>query len=527
MVATSDAVKKNGSPLQSGGEPFKIPLFKSGDIGGIVYMFAGNIGNFILVAATLLGFGWSKELVFGKVIPGISLGLMVQGLYYAWMAYRLAKKERRTDVCALPSGLSTPAVFVFLYGVIMPLQHGLGLAPEKVWTAAVAACFLGGAIESVGGLIGPTIRKYLPRAAMLATVAGIALVWMATKGLYDVYATPILGMPILIIAILGLIGGYMLPRKISPLLVALVFGIVYALFLGESSINVENLGSITLPTFSLGAVFTGFGMIIPFLAIIIPIEIYNFIETMDNVESAAAAGDEYNVAEAQAVDGGCTMISAIFGGIMPNTVWLGHVGLKSGGSGIGFSWISGLLFGVCGFFGVFEFLYHLMPEVLIAVTYLWCAIIMVTQAFNDSPRRYGAAIALALVPHMANYAYTEVMMTLGSANIYELTPAVNEALKKAGVMWGGVEALSNGAILTGMIWASIMVFIIDRRLDKAAIMTLIAAFGAAIGLLHGSQISLNNIMNPFVIGYLSIAAIMFVVHIFRDKLEVPTRFDYV
>jgi len=504
-----------------------VPLVKSGDVAGVVYAFAGNIGNFVLVAYTLLGFGWSEELVFRKVIPGISVGLMLQGLYYAWMGWKLGKKEGRSDVTALPSGLSTPAVFVFLYGVIMPLQYGLNLAPEQVWVAAVAACFLGGAIETAGGFVGPWIKKIIPRAAMLATVAGIAMVWMATKGLYDVYASPVLGMPVLIIAVLGLIGGYMLPKKISPLLVAIILGIIYALILGESSVDLEGVGQLTLPSFTAGAVISGFKLIVPYLPVIIPIEIYNFIETMDNVESAHAAGDNYNVGEAQIVDGAATMISALFGGIMPNTVWLGHAGLKKGNAGIGFSWISGLLFGICGFFGVFNFFYHLMPEVLIAITYLWCALILITQAFADSPRRHGAAIAIGFVPHLANYAYTEVMGALGSMGVYELTDEIRTGLTDAGVMWGGVEALNNGAIITGMLWASLMVFIIDRRLDKAGHAALVGTGLTFFGMIHSASIGFNAGPTPFVIGYLSVAAICYLAHVFRDKLDVPVRFDYV
>ena len=73
----------------------------------------------------------------------------------------------------------------------------------------------------------------------------------------------------------------------------------------------------------------GFAIVAPYLTIVIPVEIYNFIETMDNVEAANAAGDNYNVRETQFADGICTMISALCGGVVPNTVWLGHAGLKN------------------------------------------------------------------------------------------------------------------------------------------------------------------------------------------------------
>lgn len=510
-----------------GNNEVKIPLFKAGDVSGIVYAFFGNIGNFILVAATLMSFGWPKELVFGKVIPGICVGLIFQGFYYAWMAYRLGKKEGRSDVTALPSGLSSPAVFVFLFGIIMPLQFGLNLEPEKVWQAAVAACFLGGVIELLGGFAGPYIRKIIPRAAMLATVAGIALVWMGTKGLYDVYASPILGMPVLMIAIIGLIGGYMFPGKIPPLLVSLVFGIIYALALGEATFDLTGVGEATPPIFALGDIIAGFKLIVPFLSVIIPIEIYNFIETMDNVESAIAAGDNYDVGEAQIVDGIATMLSALFGGVVPNTVWLGHAGLKKGDAGIGYSWLSSILYIICGFFGVFYFFYNLMPEVLIAITYIWCAVIMVAQAFIDTPRRHGAAIAMGLIPHLANYAYTEITGALSAVGVEEVTAEVGQKLLDSGVMWGGLEALNNGAIITGMAWATMVVFIIDRSLDKAGHTSLFCAVVSFFGFIHASELGINAAPIGYTIGYLSMALICYGMHIFRDKLHVPRRYDYV
>lgn len=509
-------------------DPTRVPLFQSGDISGVVYAFAGNIGNFIFVAYVLLSFGWPKELVFEKVIPGISLGLMLQSFYYAWMGYKLSRKKGTPHVTAMPCGVSTPAMFIFLFGIIMPLQQGLNLPPEQVWGASMAACFLGGAIEVVASFFGARIRKLLPRVAMLATVAGIALVWMSTKGLFDVYASAVLGMPILIIALLGLIGGYMLPNKyLSPMLLAIVFGIAYALLLGKASINLTDLGKPTFPDFTFSRILTGLGLIVPFLAVLIPIKVYNFIETMDNVEAAAAAGDEYHVGEAQCLDGWSTMVAALFGGNIPCTAWLGHPGLKKGGAGIGYSWVSGLLFGVCGFFGAFSFFYSLMPEVLISVTYLWCATIMITQAFCDSPRRYGAAIGIALVPHLADFLYTQIHSALAIANIYEFTPEVNKQLVDAGVMWNGVEQLAKGSIVIGMIWACITVFIVDRHMDKAGHTCLVGAALTSVGFVHAPSIGLCAWNNPLLIGYLSMAAIFYVVHCFRSKLIIPVRFDYV
>lgn len=272
----------------------KIPFFSTGDIGGLTYTITNNIVNYLIVIATLSGvLAWPDEIVYGRVIPGMSIGLLLSGLYYSYMAYKLGKKEGRTDVTALPSGISTPAMFVILYGVIMPLHYALG-DPELTWSAAVAACFIGGFVEFTGGFIGPWMKKRIPRAALLGTVAGIGFMWMATQGVFDVFSDPVIGLPILLVAMVGVFGGYLFKGKFPPLVFAIIGGIIYALLLGRTQIDFSGIGFyFPNPANSIQGLINGFAVVLPYLTIIIPIEIYNFIETMDNVEAANAAGDNY------------------------------------------------------------------------------------------------------------------------------------------------------------------------------------------------------------------------------------------
>ena len=146
-----------------------VPFFRRGDIGGISYAVTNNIVNYLIVIATLTGvLGWPGDIVFGYVVPAMSIGLMLGCFYYAYMGYKLSKKEGRADVTALPSGVSTPAKFVNLYGVIMPLSYAIE-DPRLAWSAAMAACFIGGFVEFCGGFIGPWMKKRIPRAALLGT----------------------------------------------------------------------------------------------------------------------------------------------------------------------------------------------------------------------------------------------------------------------------------------------------------------------------------------------------------------------
>lgn len=515
----------------------KIPFFRTEDLGGLTYTLTNNIVNYLIVIATLSGvLAWPDEIVYGRVIPAMSIGLLVSGFFYSYMAYRLGKKEGRADVTALPSGVSTPAMFVILYGVIMPLHYALG-DPELTWSAAVAACFIGGFVEFLGGFIGPWMKKRIPRAALLGTVAGIGFIWMATQGVFDVFSDPIIGLPILLVAMVGVFGGYLFKRKFPPLVLAIIGGIVYSLALGRTHIDFSGIGFyVPNPATSIQALLNGFAVVVPYLTIIIPIEIYNFIETMDNVEAANAAGDNYNIKTAQFADGICTMISACFGGVVPNTVWLGHAGLKKSGAGIGYSWVGGLLLGIAGIFGLFTFFSNLVPPAIAAITYLWCSSIMVCQAFKDIKVKHYAAVAVSMVPPVADFLFTQITGAVGLADSWtETLPSgvvgysadVSQYLIDNGVMWRGLAEVKSGAIIIGIILGTMTAFIIDKRLDKVAITSLAAAVLSFFGFIHTAELGFY-IKSPFAIGYIIVAIVAYLMHLGRDKWCDPQEnFEYV
>jgi AGZA family xanthine/uracil permease-like MFS transporter len=514
-----------------------MPFFRRGDVGGMTYLISNNIVNYLIVIATLTYVtNWPAELIYGRVIPGMSIGLLIGGLYYAYMGYKLAKKEGRSDVTALPSGVSTPAMFVMLFGVVVPLHYAIG-DPMIEWGAAMAACFVGGLVEFLGGIVGPFIKKQLPRAALLGTVAGIGFIWMATQGVFDVFGDPVLGLPILVVAMAGVFGGYFFPKRIPPFVVAIVGGIVYAFALGRSSIDFSAVGwYFPNPVTTAQALLSGFAVMAPYLTIIIPIEIYNFIETMDNVESANAAGDNYNVREAQFADGCCTMLSSVFGGIVPNTVWLGHAGLKKTEAGIGYSVVSGIILGLAGILGLFSFLSALVPPAVCAITFLWCAIIMTSQAYRACERKHFAAIGVAMVPPVADYLFTQVTGSVGVAEVWTETletgltgynAEITRLLLDNGVMWNGVPAVKAGAIIIGLILGTVVVFMIDRRLEKAAAIFLCGAVLSLFGFIHSATLGVY-FTSPFMIAYLIAAALCLVFHLGRNTwFKADKDYDYV
>src|SRR6202162_3781280 len=84
--------------------------------------FGTNILVNLLVLTGLLRFvlKMPDAIVFGRILPATGLMLCLSTLYYAWLAYRLAKQTGRDDVCALPSGISVPHMFVVTFVIMLP-----------------------------------------------------------------------------------------------------------------------------------------------------------------------------------------------------------------------------------------------------------------------------------------------------------------------------------------------------------------------------------------------------------------------
>ena len=230
------------------------------------------------------------------------------------------------------------------------------------------------------------------------------------------------------------------------------------------------------------------------------------------------------------------MISAICGGIVPNTVWLGHAGLKKTNAGIGYSVVSGIIIGAAGIFGFFSFLSGLIPPAICAITFLWCAVGMLAQSFKYTEKKHYAGVAVAMIPPVADFLYTQVSGAVGLAGLWPETLAsgltgytseVSQQLIDSGVMWNGVTAIKAGAILIGIILGSMTVFIIDHRLDKAAISMLVAALLSTFGFIHFAELGFY-LSSPFTIAYIIMAALLFIMHLGRDSwLQHEENFEYV
>ena len=147
--------------------------------------------------------------------------------YYAWLAWQLARRTGRDDVCALPSGVSVPHMFVVTFVIMLPIASATG-DPVKGWEAGLVWVFFQSFILMIGGFIAPYIRKITPRAALLGTLAGVSIAFISMRPALEIFLNPVIGVVCFAIIMVSWFGGVRYPRGIPAGLVAIGFGLVVA-----------------------------------------------------------------------------------------------------------------------------------------------------------------------------------------------------------------------------------------------------------------------------------------------------------
>jgi len=493
--------------------------------------FGTNILVNLLVLTGLLRFvlKMPDEIVFGRILPAAGLMLFLSTIYYAYLAYQLAKKTGRTDVCALPSGISVPHMFVVVFVIMLPISITTG-DPVKGWEAGLTWVFVQSFVLMIGGFIAPVIRRITPRAALLGTLAGVSIAFIALRPALEMYMTPLLGVVCFSVILVSWFGGVRWFRGIPAGLVAIALGCVIAwgsTALGHpiGGMSLDALGAsfanfgFSVPIPSLGHVFSGFEFLSIILVTAIPFGIYDLVEAMDNVESAAAGGDSFPTTRVLTADGVFSLVGCVMGNPFINAVYIGHPGWKAMGGRIGYSAATGVVVLVMCWLGIISVMTSLIPVVAIAPILLYIGMLIGAQAFQETPRSHAPAVILAFMPHLAGWGKLQIDNALGAAGTNAAAVGLDK-LAQTGVLYHGLEVLGGGAILGGLILGAIAVCIIDRMMVKAAIFALSGAVLTFFGFMHGEQIGIGQSL-PVAMSYLGFGVVLLLCAKFAEVAPAP------
>src|SRR5437588_4103170 len=447
-------------------------LWTAGDWNAF-FGFGTNILVNMLVLTGLLRFvlKMPDSLVFGRILPALGLMMCLSTMYYAFLAYRLALKSGRSDVCALPSGVSVPHMFIVTFVIMLPISLKTG-DPIKGWEAGLVWVFFQSFILMIGGFIAPYIRRITPRAALLGTLAGVSITFISMRPALEMYMTPIIGLTCFAVILVSWFGGFKYPEGRPAGLVAIAAGMIIAwgsnLFgLGFGGLSLDGLrGAFTsfgfsVPIPAIGHVFSGFEFLLVILVTAIPFGIYDLVEAMDNVESAEAAGDAYPTTSVLTADGVVSLIGCLMGNPFINAVYIGHPGWKAMGGRIGYSAATGLMVILLTWFRIIPVLPAFIPVVAISPILLYIGMLIGAQAYQTTPARHAPAVVLALIPHLAAWCKTLMDNSLGAAGTSAAAVGLDK-LGQVGVLYHGLELMGGGSILTGLVLGAVGVFVTER-----------------------------------------------------------------
>ncbi len=479
--------------------------WRPGDLDGFLALGLNNLIQILLIISLCRGvLGYPDALLFGTILPAAGVSLLVGNLAYSRLARRLAVREQRDDCTALPYGINTVSLFAYVFLVMLPvklaaLNAGLDEAEAvtRSWHSGMVACMGSGLLETAGAFCADRLRRWLPRAALLSTLAGIALGYIALGFLLRSYAHPLVGLTSLAVILLGTYARvqWPLPTGLMAVLVGMVLAWSSGLISADAAAWQSSLSTAGLhaPTLQLGGLWESRGELLPWLGVIVPMGLFNVIGSLQNLDSAEAAGDRYATRSCLLIDGIGTLSAAVLGSCFPTTIYIGHSGFKDLGARSGYSWLNGVVMACGCFLGLFGMVALLIPIDAGMAIVLYIGIAMTAQAFQATPARHAPAVVLGLLPGLAGWGAQLLKAGLRAGGLGTEARPFSDALVSqlaAGDVWAaGAFALEQGQIITAMLLAALLVFAIEGRFLAAAACSGSAAVLAWFGVLHAWRFS--------------------------------------
>ncbi|MEN6464066.1 MAG: MFS transporter [Syntrophaceae bacterium] len=454
-----------------------------GEITAFLALFLDNLGVLVFLSSILIfTFNYPADIILTGMIPGTAVGVFFGDLVYTWLAMRLAKKTGRADITAMPLGLDTPSTIGLAYAVLGPAYIATK-DPVLTWQIGMATLFMIGVVKIGTSFIGGWVQRMIPTAGLLGSIAGVGLLLLGFLPLLEMFNEAIVGLTALGIIFAALLGRMQLPGRFPGVLAALLAGTALHFILGYTGL----LPDFQPPSPELALCFPVFSIdflralpqSLQYLPIAIPFGILTIVGGINNTASARLAGDDYRTRDILLTEAATSLIAAFFGGVAQTTPYIGHPAYKKMGATCWYTLWTGLLVGASAIAGLLSLFVGLIPRAVLAPIFIYIGFEIVHQAYRESPDGHSPAVSFSFLPVIANL----VMIVLGQF-LGALSVAADKLPARLQSLLQTLTVLSNGFILTALLWGSILAFVIDRRPRAAAAFCLACAALTLFGLIH-------------------------------------------
>jgi AGZA family xanthine/uracil permease-like MFS transporter len=477
----------------------KYKWFVLGDWNGFFGLMFDNLTVLSFLAGILIFvFKYPPDIIYTRMFPGTAFGVFFGDLVYTWLAFRLAKRNGKPDVTAMPLGLDTPSTIGIALVVLGPAFIGLkadGMnerdAAMMTWYLGMATMVFMGIIKVIFSFFGNWVQRIVPQAGLLGSLAGIGLALIGLIPLIDIFGMPLVGMIALGLIFYTLVAGIQLPNRIPGVFASVVVGTVLYYVLGPLGWIGGTYGGAPAMDLHFGLPIPTLGFvdgIIPalkYLPIAIPFGILTVVGGINVTESARVAGDDYKTRDILLTEAIATLVAGLCGGVAQSTPYIGQPAYKRMGSRAGYTLLTGIFIGLGGVLGYVSFFVELIPRAVLAPILVFVALDIMVQAFQACPARHAPAVAFAFFPTVARL----LAIKLGNPDVVpievfqKLMSVGGKALPEMLV----TVAMGNGFIVTAMLWGGFLAELIDRKFRTSAVYLLILAGLTFFGVIHSAS----------------------------------------
>jgi AGZA family xanthine/uracil permease-like MFS transporter len=183
----------------------------------------------------------------------------------------------------------------------------------------------------------------------------------------------------------------------------------------------------------------------------------------------------YITGQVIAVEGLATILAGACGGVIQTTPYIGHPAYKAMGGRAAYTLATAVFIGIAGLTGTFAYLYQAIPGPAILPILVFVGLEITAQSFHATPQRHYPAVAIACVPALAALVTIQADKLL-AAGAVPTGPLARELFS--------IRLLASGFIVTSLLWAGMVVSLIDRKLLTAAGWCLAAAACTLCGVIH-------------------------------------------
>jgi len=501
-MAGNTSQKTSPTPLWIAALKSRDPWLVRGDLDGFFGLFIDNLLQLMLIGILCRYVcGIPPAFLTNTILPGAAISIFIGNLFYGWQARMEAIRTGRRDTTALPFGINTPSLVAYVFLIMGPVYRETN-DWRLAWQAGLFATLVSGIMEALGAFVGDWLRGHTPRAALLSALAGIAITFIAMGFILQIFASPLIAVFPMLLILISYASRIKWPLSLPGGFLAVVVGVALAWLL--KSFHLVNFSvphehysfALCPPRFmpkdAVALLFSSSGW--KFFAVIMPMGLFNVIGSLQNLESAEAAGDRFKTRPSLLTNGIGTVAACLFGSPFPTTIYIGHPGWKAMGARGGYSMLNGAVIALLCLTGGLTLILRVVPIECTLGILLWIAIIITAQAFQEVPKGHALAVALGLIPAFAAWVLLQIETTLRVAGT-----SLYASWDKFGtdLYIKGIVALSQGFILTSMVLSAAVVYMIERKFLRAAAWMFAGSALSATGLIHAYTLTPAGVGNNF------------------------------